>query len=153
MTSRSASPDYSPLAIGIDLAPLPTYKAATTTSISFGALLDPPLQLHEDLSKGCGGQLWPAGMVLGKHMLRYQREVLKDARMCLCLLPRQLHSLMLRSLELGAGGGLVGLGLALACDFRHPLLLTDQENMIALMGENIALNGVGSRVTPLVLNW
>jgi len=79
--SPSPSPEFSPLAIGVDLAPLPTYKAATITSIDFSGLLDPPLRLHEDLSKGCGGQLWPAGMVLGKHVLRYQEDSLRDARM------------------------------------------------------------------------
>ncbi|KAA8571467.1 hypothetical protein EYC84_001467 [Monilinia fructicola] len=81
MASRSPSPEFSPLAIGTDLAPLPTYKAATTSTVDFSGLLDPPLKLHEDLSKGCGGQLWPAGMVLAQHMLRYHKNTLSDARM------------------------------------------------------------------------
>ncbi|KAB8300917.1 hypothetical protein EYC80_002842 [Monilinia laxa] len=105
MASRSPSPEFSPLAIGTDLAPLPTYKAATTSTVDFSGLLDPPLKLHEDLSKGCGGQLWPAGMVLAQHMLRYYKNTLSDARI----------------LELGAGGGLVGLAVALACDLKRPL--------------------------------
>lgn len=81
MISRSPSLEFSPLSIGVGLAPLPIYKAASTTSIDFAALLEPPLQLHQDLKSGCGGQLWPAGMVLTKHMLRYHRNSLKDARM------------------------------------------------------------------------
>ena len=81
MLSRSPSLEFSPLSIGIDLTPLPTYKAASTTSIDFSSLLDPPLHLHEDLKSGCGGQLWPAGMVLARYMLRYHRNTLKDARM------------------------------------------------------------------------
>jgi len=81
MLSRSPSPGFSPLAIGVDLTPLPSYKAASTTTIDFSSLLQPPLQLHEDLKSGCGGQLWPAGMVLAKHMLRHHRTTLKDARM------------------------------------------------------------------------
>ncbi|QSZ31829.1 hypothetical protein DSL72_001398 [Monilinia vaccinii-corymbosi] len=113
MTSRSPSPEFSPLTIGVDLAPLPTYKAAITSTVDFSGLLEPPLKLHEDLSKGCGGQLWPAGMVLAQHMLRYHRETLRDARI----------------LELGAGGGLVGLAVALACDLQRPLLLSDMEVM------------------------
>jgi len=137
MESRSPSPEFSPLAIGVDLAPLPTYKAATITSIDFSGLLDPPLRLHEDLTKGCGGQLWPAGMVLGKHVLRYRRDLLRDARI----------------LELGAGGGLVGLAVALGCNLQNSLYLTDQEEMFALMQQNITLNGMEACVLPLILNW
>lgn len=87
MLSPSPSPDFSPLAIGEDLTPLPAYKAASTTSITFSGLLSPPLLLHEDLSAGCGGQLWPAGMVLAQHTLRYHRDSLKNARMYVGLLP------------------------------------------------------------------
>lgn len=78
---RSPSPDFSPLAVGEDLTPLPEYKAATTTALDFSSLLPAPLKLHEDLKTGCGGQLWPAGMVLAKHMLRYHRDKLEHARM------------------------------------------------------------------------
>lgn len=81
MLSRSVSPEFDPLTMGESLAPLPTYKAASTTSIDFSNLLETPLQLHEDLEKGCGGQLWPAGMVLSHQMLRYHKNSLKDARM------------------------------------------------------------------------
>jgi tRNA1(Val) A37 N6-methylase TrmN6 len=56
-------------------------------------------------------------------------------------------------LELGAGGGLVGLAVAIGCDVHHPIYITDQENMVDLMVKNIALNGLDSRVKPLVLNW
>ncbi|KAL3424326.1 hypothetical protein PVAG01_03607 [Phlyctema vagabunda] len=137
MASRSSSPEFSPLSIGEDLTPLPTYKAASTTSVDFANLLSPPLLLHEDLSSGCGGQLWPAGMVLTQHVLRYHRNGLEDARI----------------LELGAGGGLVGLGVALGCKLNHPLLLTDQENLLDLMHHNVKLNALGSQIHPLVLNW
>jgi len=81
MGPRSPSPEFSPLSIGEDLTPLPIYKAASTTSVNFSDLLEPPLKLHEDLKSGCGGQLWPAGMVLAQHMLRYHKKSFKDARM------------------------------------------------------------------------
>jgi protein N-lysine methyltransferase METTL21A len=81
MISRSLSPEFSPLAIDEDFTPLPIYKAASTTSINFSNLLEPPLELHEDLKSGCGGQLWPAGMVLAQQMLRYHRSSLKFGRM------------------------------------------------------------------------
>ncbi len=87
---RSPSPDFSPLAVGEDFTPLPEYKAAGTTALDFEGLLSEPLKLHEDLRTGCGGQLWPAGMVLAKHILRYRRDTLKEARMLVqfsCFLP------------------------------------------------------------------
>lgn len=67
--------------MGEELAAIPAYKAATTSSVNFAGLLEPPLKLHEDLTSGCGGQLWPAGMVLAQHMLRYHKSDMKDARM------------------------------------------------------------------------
>jgi hypothetical protein len=81
MALRSPSPEFSPLAVGEDLTPLPAYKEASTRLVNFSNLLEPPLQLHEDLKSGCGGQLWPAGVVLAQHMLRYHKNSLKDARM------------------------------------------------------------------------
>ncbi|OBT42801.1 hypothetical protein VE00_08152 [Pseudogymnoascus sp. WSF 3629] len=137
MISRLPSPEFSPLSIGEDLTPLPVYKAASTASIDFDGLLTAPLQLHEDLKGGCGGQLWPAGMVLSKYMLREHKDDLKHATI----------------LELGAGGGLVGLAVALACNITAPIYITDQINMLPLMEQNVKLNNLESRVTPLVLNW
>ncbi|TDZ26607.1 Protein-lysine N-methyltransferase EFM6 [Colletotrichum orbiculare MAFF 240422] len=135
---RSPSPEFSPLAIGEDLTPLPAYKAAQTSSFDIFGLLSNPLKLHEDLASGCGGQTWPAGMVLAKHMLRYHRGALKDARI----------------LELGAGGGLVGLAVALGCGLqKKPLYLTDQDEMFELMGRNTKLNNLEGTVKPMILNW
>jgi protein N-lysine methyltransferase METTL21A len=57
------------------------------------------------------------------------------------------------SLELGAGGGLVGLAVAMGSLVDHTIYITDQENMVELMGKNIALNELESRVRGLVLNW
>lgn len=82
MESRSSSPDLDPVAgITEDLVSLPTSKVAGDTSIDFDGLLTQSIQLHEDVRTGCGGQTWPAGMVLGKHMLRYHRTKLETARM------------------------------------------------------------------------
>ena len=79
--SRSSSPELDPSAFGVDFAPLPDYKPAGDTALDFGGLLATPLKVHEDLASGCGGQTWPAGVVLARHMLRYHREELRDARM------------------------------------------------------------------------
>ncbi|KAH8901003.1 hypothetical protein GQ53DRAFT_775701 [Thozetella sp. PMI_491] len=134
---RSPSPEFSPLALGEDLAPLPEYKAAGTTALDFYGLLSEPLKLHEDLKTGCGGQLWPAGMVLAKHFLRRPRDDLRSAKI----------------LELGAGGGLVGLAVAKGCAVESPLYITDQVEMESLMRHNISLNGLDGRVRAAILNW
>lgn len=76
VSERMESPDedtaHSDLSLSFseDLVPLRPPKPAGQTFISFSGLLDPPLLLHEDLKEGCGGQLWPAGMVLAEHLLR-----------------------------------------------------------------------------------
>lgn len=140
INDRSSSPPvFSPLAIDADLAPLPEYKAAGETKINFGGLLPAtaPLRLHEDLSSGCGGQLWPAGMVLATHMLRDRRSSIGRERI----------------LELGAGGGLVSLAVARGCDVETPMLITDQLEMLALMEHNIRLNEGEDKAKALILNW
>jgi tRNA1(Val) A37 N6-methylase TrmN6 len=57
------------------------------------------------------------------------------------------------SLELGAGGGLVGLAVALGCGVESRLMLTDQDEMLELMNHNIKLNKVEDKATAFVLNW
>lgn len=82
--SRSPSPlekDFDPLTFDLDLAPLPTYKAAADAALDFGGLLPTPLKVYEDPTSGCGGQTWIAGLTLTRHMLRYHRDDLQDARM------------------------------------------------------------------------
>lgn len=57
----------------------PTHQSASTSVIDFDGLLETPLVLHQDLRRGNGGQVWPAGMILAKYLLRYQREELRQA--------------------------------------------------------------------------
>lgn len=123
--------------MSIDFAPLPEYTAACDTNLDFGGLLSTPLKVHEDRKSGCGGQTWPAGVVLARHMLRYHRDSLKDA----CIL------------EIGAGGGLVGLAVANGCKPQKPLYITDQLEMLELMGHNIVLNEAEGHVKAMILNW
>lgn len=80
--------------LGFDLLPSAEKLQACITTTTFDGLLDEPLQLHEDLAKGCGGQIWPAGELLGKYLLRRYKgtDGLRGKRI----------------VELGAGGGLVG---------------------------------------------
>lgn len=123
-----------------DLVPPAHIKPAGISQVDFdGLLLPTPLKLHEDLKNGCGGQLWPAGMVLGKYMLRNHR-----------------HDLAGKSImELGAGGGLVGLAVALGCemDDNTRLHITDQEPMFELMKQNITLNGLDKSVVASIYDW
>jgi len=135
--SRSPSPEFSPLALGEGVSPLPEYKAAGDTALDLSGLLPAPLQLHEDLTSGCGGQTWPAGMVLAKHMVRYHRDRLQQARI----------------LELGAGGGLVGLAVARGCEIQNTILATDKVEMVPLMEHNIGLNELQDHVQAMVLDW
>ncbi|KAF1921701.1 putative methyltransferase-domain-containing protein [Ampelomyces quisqualis] len=120
-----------------ELVPPAPIKSAGISSIDFDGLLSPPLKLHEDLKRGCGGQLWPAGMVMGKYMLRKHKTDLAGKTI----------------LELGAGGGLVGLAVALGCRTSTTLHITDQDSMLDLLKRNITLNGLGSRVAASVYEW
>lgn len=56
-------------------------------------------------------------------------------------------------LEIGAGGGLVGLAVARGCSVETPLYITDQLEMFELMKHNIILNKVQERAKALILNW
>ncbi|EXJ58650.1 hypothetical protein A1O7_06078 [Cladophialophora yegresii CBS 114405] len=140
--SRSPSPENDVFAIDATLVPERDNKKPSTTTITFDNLLptDKALLLHEDLQEGCGGQLWPAGMVLAKYMLTYHSS----------------RSLRGKSLvEIGAGGGLVGLAIALGCELDdvQKIYITDQIPMLALMKKNITLNKLEYRVAAEVYDW
>ncbi|OAX82641.1 hypothetical protein ACJ72_03003 [Emergomyces africanus] len=126
-----------PLAISESLVPLRETKTARTVFLSLDELLEPPLQIKEDLKEGCGGKLWPAGMVLAKYMLRKHNSDLCGKSI----------------VELGAGGGLVGLAVARGCAVDSPIYITDQTPMLSLMQSNVQLNGLSDIVHPAVLDW
>lgn len=70
-----------------------------------------------------------------------------------CRFENSADLLHLHRLELGAGGGLVGLGVALECGVQGRLLVTDRQEMLDLMQHNIRLNDVDGRAKALTLNW
>lgn len=119
------------------LMPERVQKSAGTTSLAFDGLLAKPLVLHEDLQDGCGGQLWPAGMTLARYLLSERRTTFRNKHI----------------IEIGAGGGLVGLAVALGCDLNRQILLTDQQPMLGLMQKNIHLNKLDSQVLAQVYDW
>ncbi|KAK4551950.1 Protein-lysine N-methyltransferase efm6 [Recurvomyces mirabilis] len=126
-------------AISEDFVQSPTHRQAGTKKVDFDGLLqDKPLELHEDLAKGNGGQAWPAGHVLAKYLLRMKRDELKKC-----------NSIV----ELGSGGGLVGLAIAVGCRPAHTVCITDQESMLALMQRNIQLNSLQTAVRAAVYEW
>jgi hypothetical protein len=106
--SDSEAETYGFFNISEDLVELPVMQQAGTLSIDFDGLLDPPLQLHEDLAKGCGGRLWPAGVVLSKYMLQHRDYLRSKTMQAARNLQAYPHRADLNRLELGAGGGLVG---------------------------------------------
>ncbi|EHY55925.1 Protein-lysine N-methyltransferase efm6 [Exophiala dermatitidis] len=138
--SRSPSPENDVFAMATNLVPERENKTAATTSLTFDGLLpdSAPLLLHEDLQEGCGGQLWPAGMVLAKYMLTYHKT----------------QSLLGKSIvEIGAGGGLVGLAVALGCEVDTKIWVTDQLPMLALMQKNVELNKLEAKVGAAIYDW
>lgn len=77
--ARSPSPENDLFAFSEDFVKSPEHLQASTQSLDFDGLLDSPLLLHEDLSAGCGGMLWPAGRRLAKYLLKVKREEMRDA--------------------------------------------------------------------------
>lgn len=135
------------------VAPAPI-KPAGVALVDFDGVLSPPLRVHEDLKNGCGGQLWPAGMVLGKYMLRRHKGDLAGKTMYVPY--RRTYTSACTneaSVELGAGGGLVGLAVAVGCNVTETLHITDQDEMFALMQKNIGLNDLSPRVSASIYDW
>ncbi|KAI9847136.1 MAG: hypothetical protein M1838_000993 [Thelocarpon superellum] len=158
----SPSSESNKLVFPEDLVRSPTHKTSGIRSVDFDGLLTPPLRLAEDLRHGCGGQVWPAGMVLARYLLRVRREQLQEKNMFVWVTPSFEVAAMLtgfvadldvRSVELGAGGGLVGLAVAQGCALRHPLYITDQQPMLDLMERNVRLNQLRGRAVPLIIDW
>lgn len=68
------------LTVSEDLAPYSAQAESAIASLSFNACLDPPLYLQTDETE-CGGQLWPAGMVLAEYLIRQKLDDLKGKTM------------------------------------------------------------------------
>jgi hypothetical protein len=64
-----------------ELVPMREVKQAGVMEVDFEGLLPKPLRLEEDLRKGCGGMLWPAGMVMAKYLIRQDKEMFRDKTM------------------------------------------------------------------------
>ncbi|KAM5443964.1 Protein-lysine N-methyltransferase efm6 [Microsporum ferrugineum] len=129
------SPDQ--LLVSDSLVPPREIQCAGTSTVSLDGILNPPLQLREDLKEGCGGQIWPAGVVLSKYMIENHASDLLGKTI----------------IELGSGSGLVGLAVARGCATDSPVYITDQMAMFPLMQQNIELNGLTGVVHAALLDW
>jgi hypothetical protein len=69
------------------LVPIRERKHAGTTIVTLDGLLEQPLQLEEDLKEGCGGQLWPAGILLSRYMLQKHHSDLLGKTMSVLTFP------------------------------------------------------------------
>ncbi|MCJ1355096.1 MAG: hypothetical protein MMC33_005087 [Icmadophila ericetorum] len=138
MSMEEPSPLESPeeaLSISEDLIPIRLAKRAGTTTLSFDGLLSPPLQLHEDLKEGCGGQLWPAGMVLAKYLLREG------------LLEESIRGRTVLALALGLQQNPSPIATP-------PILISDLDILLPLQAHNIALNSLSSdSIISIELPW
>lgn len=71
--------------ISEELVSVREQKTASTGEVDFNGALKTPLRLREDVKEGCGGQLWPAGMILAKYLLRKPKlDSLRGSRMFVC---------------------------------------------------------------------
>ena len=146
-TTMSDSENSISFNISDDLVPTrERIPAGRITETHLDGLLSSPLRLIEDLTTGCGGQLWPAGIRLAKYVIRrYGTEGLHGKRI----------------VELGAGGGVTGLAVAMevpgvgeAKDGVNGVLwMTDIEDMVELMKKNVALNQLDGKVEAGLLDW
>jgi hypothetical protein len=71
---------FSHLSVSEDLVPSRTEQQSQIVTLNFKGLLNPPLKLQTDVSE-CGGQLWPAGMVLAEYLLRNKMDELRGKTM------------------------------------------------------------------------
>lgn len=79
-TAIDLSDTFSQLSVSEDLVPSRAEQQSKVLTLNFKGLLNPPLRLQTDVSE-CGGQLWPAGMVLAEYLLRNKMEELRGKTM------------------------------------------------------------------------
>ena len=68
------------LSVSEELVPQRPTKVSTIAALTFSDLLNTPLRLQTDETE-CGGQLWPAGMVLAEYLLRWKLDDLRGKMM------------------------------------------------------------------------
>ena len=78
MASHESDSIDEELTFSEDLVQSPEHRVPETSSIDFDGVV---LRMHEDVKNGNGGQVWPAGRILAKYLLRTKRAQLDDCTM------------------------------------------------------------------------
>lgn len=87
-----------------DLVQSRTQKSAAIAVLDFDGLLQTPLHIYEDVKNGCGGQRWPAGMILAEYLLREHGESMKGCTMYdVCCHPGKWGFAEIRGLQIRTG--------------------------------------------------
>ena len=79
-TAIDPSDAFSQLSVSEELVPSRAEEQSSIVTLNFKGLLNPSLKLQTDVSE-CGGQLWPAGMVLAEYLLQNKMDVLRGKTM------------------------------------------------------------------------
>ncbi|KAK9460367.1 putative methyltransferase-domain-containing protein [Lipomyces oligophaga] len=117
---------------------------------------------HDGGATGCGGKVWPAGDLLSRYLISIRDgEVAEGDDTARRLIWQVSKQRKIKIVELGSGTGLVGLALGNAYKKYNPVesengldvIVTDQENMLNLMQDNIDLNHLEGIVRAGVLDW
>ncbi|CCD25844.2 putative protein-lysine N-methyltransferase NDAI_0G00680 [Naumovozyma dairenensis CBS 421] len=122
------------------------------SDLSFGGRLKNPLKIHEDGGEsGCGGKVWIAGELLCEFILEKSNS--DDLLNGWASNSKQFRKIV----ELGSGTGLVGLciGLLEKNNFHKDIdaYITDIDQIVPLMKQNIQLNGIENEVSAEELWW
>ncbi|KDN49209.1 hypothetical protein K437DRAFT_262097 [Tilletiaria anomala UBC 951] len=119
--------DITPPAASSSSSPTSTLPIARTLGATDARGTQYDVLLKLDVSTGCGGRIWPAAEVLGAYLASHGPDLRERWR------GRTI-------VELGAGTGLAGLLVARMGLGVQGVWITDQDAMMQLMRENLALN-------------
>ncbi|ODQ81506.1 hypothetical protein BABINDRAFT_6195 [Babjeviella inositovora NRRL Y-12698] len=112
------------------------------------------LALHQDGGAvGCGGKIWIAGECLSSYLLN-NYDKLFDGKTGEYSTGEEFNTAHI--VELGSGTGLVGLVLGLVNAKYNPgmkVFITDIDDLVPLMLQNVMLNHLENEVIPAALLW
>ncbi|KAG9100431.1 hypothetical protein FS749_015374 [Ceratobasidium sp. UAMH 11750] len=117
-----------------------------TTELNFPPL-EHPVKLVVDAGPGCGGVAWPAGEVPSEKKIACRTKSGRTG-----IRYSSGYSMMATIDQPSVvGTGLVGIVAGLLG--AQEVVITDQEQLMGIMGANVKLNGLQDRVRASVLNW
>lgn len=134
-----------------DLVPERAIEHLGKIDLTFEGRLSTPLKISEDGGEsGCGGKVWIAGELLCEYLL----ENSEKGQLLSKVFPGRKFT---KLLELGSGTGLVGLCAGLmnreTVGNAMEVYISDIDQLMPLMQENISLNKLDDTVFAQVLYW